>query len=524
MKTAEDNGRGQRSKPSLTIDKEGRLYNDYEVLDDDELHWMNMKQVSERLQDNKRALQEQVGLDKSFDVLFREMTFGGKQTGLFYLNGFAKDDVLTDILVRLSYLKHEEIVPDTLKQFFYEYVPHIQVELKEELSEVIHLVLSGGSALFIEGEPSALVIDVKQFPGRSIEEPSLEKVVRGSRDGFVETLLTNVTLIRRRLRDPRLKFEIMNVGMRTRSDVCLAYINDIADLDTVEAVRDRINTIKVDGIPLAEKQLEEFIIGKTWNPYPQVRYSERPDVISAHLLEGHLVVLVDTSPSAMIIPSTFFHLVQHAEEYRQTPFMGTYLRWVRFLGIIFSLFLLPLWFLFVLEPELLPSGLEFIGPRQQARLPILLQFLIAELGVDLMRMAAVHTPTPLATAMGLIAAILIGDVAIEAGLFVNEVILYMSVAAIGMFATPSYELGLANRVVRLALLILVGFFKVPGLVVGTTLVMLMLVMTRSFNAPYMWPFIPFDARALLTVLIRRPVDRMKKRPSIVKATDETRQP
>lgn len=479
--------------------------------------------VSSSLDANKRALEEQVGLSQSFDVLFREMTFGGKKTGLFYLNGFAKDEIITEIYKRLSYVKDDELRPDTLGNLFNKYIPYLQVEEEQQLPEVIRKVLSGASALFIENEATALVIDAKKFPTRSIEEPSLEKVVRGSRDGFVETLLTNVTLLRRRLRDPKLMCEMLQAGKRTQTDICVSYISDIVDQDMVEEVKKKIESVEIDGLALADKQLEEMIIGKTWNPYPQVRYSERPDVIAAHLLEGHVVIFVDTSPSAMILPTTFFHLVQHAEEYRQTPVMGTYLRWVRFFGIWASLFLLPLWFLFVLEPELLPEGLSFIGPKKTGNLPIFVQFLFAEIGVDLMRMAAVHTPTPLATAMGLIAAILIGDIAVQTGLFINEVILYMAVAAIGMFATPSYELGLANRLVRLLLLGAVAWLKVPGLVAGSTLLILLLVLQRACHSPYMWPFIPFNAKALLSIALRIPSSADKERPSLLKPTDASRQ-
>ena len=183
-------------------------------------------------------------------------------------------------------------------------------------------------------------------------------------------------------------------------------------------------------------------------------------------MEGNIAVFVDTTPSVMILPTTYFDLLQHAEENRQTPFIGTYLRWVRFFGIVASLFLLPLWFLFTLKPELKPPALDFIGVQKPGRLPMVAQFLFAEIGVDLLRMAAIHTPTPLATAMSLIAAILIGDIAVKTGLFVNEVVLYMAVAAIGMFATPSYELGLANRIVRLVLIIAVASFKVEGFVIA----------------------------------------------------------
>jgi stage V sporulation protein AF len=495
-----------------------------ETLTDEELLLKETESIPKKLEDTKRVLEERVGLNKSFDVIFREMEFGSKKTGLFYLNGFAKDAALIEVLKRLTYVKRADLVPNTLKSFLQEFIPHIQVEQVDKMSDVVDKVLAGGSALFIEQETSAIVIDAKSFPARGIDEPSVEKVVRGAKDGFIETLLTNVTLVRRRIRDPRLKLEMMKVGKRTQTDVCIAYINDIADLDLVEAIRDKIKQVKVDGIPLGDKQLEENLVGKGWNPYPLVRYSERPDTVATHLLEGHVVVFVDTSPSVMILPTTFFHHVQHAEEYRQTPFIGTYLRWVRFAGIFASLFMLPLWFLFVTQPELKPEPLDFIGPKETGKLPILLQFFLVEIGVDLLRLASVHTPSPLATAMGLISAILIGDIAVKTGLFVNEVILYMAVAAIGMFATPSYELGLANRIVRLVLLVSVALFKIPGLVVGTTLILLMLVMQRSYNSPYMWPFIPFDARALLSITIRQPSTTSKKRPSITKPLDNTRRP
>jgi len=480
--------------------------------------------ISRHLDQNKKILKEAVGLEDSFDLIAKDIEIGHKSAFLFAVNGFIKDEVLADIMVRLSYLERDQIVPNVLKSILVKYIPHVQSEEVDDMNKLVLMVLSGGSALFIEGESSAIVIDVKTLPSRSIEEPDLERVVRGSRDGFTETLLTNVTLVRRRIRDPQLRLVMSKIGTRSETDVCIGYIADIANPDIIKAVQDKLKKTEVDGIPVADKQLEELIVGKGWNPYPSVRYSERPDVVSTHLLEGNIIIFVDTSPSVMILPTTFFHLVQHVEEYRQTPLIGSYLRWVRYVGILASIFLLPLWFLLVMNPELKPPGLGFIGPNETAQLPIILQFFLAELGIDLMRMAAVHTPAPLATAMGLIAAILIGEIAVKTGLWVNEVILYIAIAAIGMFATPSYELSLANRMVRLLLLALVAIFKVPGLVVGTTLVLLMLIVKRSYNTPYMWPFIPFNAKALFTVLVRQPFTQMKKRPSINQTLDNTRRP
>ncbi|WP_240413936.1 spore germination protein [Paenibacillus periandrae] len=540
-------GSDSTSDEPLNIDAEGNI-------NEPENNWKSVVQQPEKsvnddgiatgFESLKKTLEHRVGLHTSFDVVFREMVFGGIKAGIFYYNGFAKDNVLTMVLDRLSTAEHvndrakDEAITgnpiqhqvshsagqDTIQLFMDALIPHIQVKQTDKLNEVIDQVAMGATGFFFEGSAAAIVVDAKSFPVRSTEEPDLERVVRGSRDGFVETLLTNVTLVRRRIRDPQLKLEILHVGRRTHTDVCLAYIDDICDPALVEAVRDKINQLQVEGLPLAEKQLEEAIVGKSWNPYPMVRYSERPDVIAVHLLEGHVTLFVDTSPSVIILPATFFHHVQHAEEYRQTPMAGTYLRWVRFLGIAASLFLLPLWFLLVSSPELKPVGMEFIGPQESVKLPLLVQFLIAELGIDLMRMAAVHTPAPLTTAMGLVAAVLVGEVAVKTGLFVNEVILYLAVAAVGTFATPSYELGLANRLTRLMLLIASAIWKVPGFVIVSTVWVIYLATRRSYNAPYLWPFIPFNVKAMREIVLRRPFLAVKTRMSLTKPKDSTRQP
>ncbi|WP_373604781.1 spore germination protein [Paenibacillus sp. IHB B 3415] len=487
-------------------------------------YWQGNDKVSTNLEDTKKTLTEVMGLGSSFDIVFREMSFGGRRVALLCISGFAKDTIIDEILKRLTYLTPDNISTDVFASFMSEYIPHVQVEKGELLSESINKVLSGMSVFFIEGESQVIIMDTRSYPSRSPDEPSIERVVRGARDGFTETLLSNVALVRRRIRDPGLKYEMHQIGRRTRTDVCVAYIDDIVDKTQVQAVTDKLKSVDIDGIPLADKQLEEAIVGGGWNPYPLVRYSERPDIVASHLLEGRVVVFVDTSPSVMVLPTTFFDLCQHAEENRQTPFMGSYLRWVRFIGIFASMFLLPLWMLLVLHPELKPAMLDFIGPQKTAKIPLIAQFLIVELGVDLLRMAAVHTPTPLGSAMGLIAAILVGDIAVQTGLFVNEVVLYMAVASIGMFATPSYELGLANRIVRLALLLAVAAFQIPGFMIGTTLLVVLLTTHRSYNSSYLWPFIPFNAKAMGEILLRQPVLNSKTRPSFNKTRDNTRMP
>ncbi|SMF87566.1 stage V sporulation protein AF [Paenibacillus uliginis N3/975] len=486
------------------------------------VYWQGSDEIPSNLKDLKGILKEVVGLGVSFDVVLREMTVAGRKTGLLFLNGFTNDVVLTEILDRFTYLTSEDVGNHIVSTIKNQYIPYVQVEEITELSEAINNVLSGLCTVFFEGEHTAILLDTRKYPTRSPEEPAIERVVRGARDGFTESIVTNINLVRRRVRDPGLHCEAMQVGRRTQTDVCIIFIDDIVDREQVEAIRHKIQEIDLEGLPLGDKQLEEAIVNKGWHPYPLVRYSERPDVVASHLLEGRVVVMVDTSPSVMIMPTTFFDLCQHAEENRQTPFMGTYLRWIRFGGIFASMFLLPLWMLLVIHPELKPPYLNILGPREMGKIPIIMQFLIVEFGVDLMRLAAVHTPTPLASAMGLIAAILIGDVAVKTGLFVNEVMLYMAVAAVGMFATPSYELGLANRVVRLALLIAVAMFGLKGFVIGTTLLILMLTTHRSYNSSYLWPFIPFSAKAMGEVLFRKPLLYSRTRPALNKARDNSK--
>jgi stage V sporulation protein AF len=223
------------------------------------------------------------------------------------------------------------------------------------------------------------------------------------------------------------------------------------------------------------------------------------------------------------MPTTLFHHVQHAEEYRQTPMIGAFLRWIRFGGMLASVVLLPLWLLFSQNEHLLPKELAFIGPDKHSNIPLFLQIIFAELGVDVLRMAAIHTPSALSTAMGLIAAVLIGQIAIDVVLFVSEVILSVSLAAIGSFATPSYELSVANKMVRIFLILAVTIFHVPGFVIGLTLVILYLSRIQNLNTPYLWPFIPFNPQALFQVLVRVSVPLSRVRPSIVRPKDNKKQ-
>ncbi|MEA3322573.1 MAG: spore germination protein [Bacillota bacterium] len=480
--------------------------------------------ISPKLTNNEKFFKDEVGLNVSFDLGVRKFTILGKELNLYYVNGLCDTMFIIELMEELLHINDFEKKTYKVKEIVNNRLVNQQVNNIEYMDEVVDQVLSGLVVILLEGEDSGFVIDTRAYPGRSPEEPDTEKVVRGARDGYVENIIVNTALTRRRIRDERLRYEIFQVGERSKTDICLAYIKDVADPDLVDIVRKETKNIDIDGLTMADKTVEEFIVKQGYNPFPLVRYTERPDIAATHLLEGHVIVMVDTSPSVIITPTTFFHHVQHVEEYRQSPAVGTFVRWVRFCGIFASLFLLPLWFLMILEPSLLPEQISFIGPNEESNIPVVFQIFIADIGVEFLRLAAIHTPTALSTAMGLIAAVLIGQIAIDVGLFVPEVILYVAVAAIGSFTTPSYELSVANKIMRLCLLLLVALFHVPGLVVGITLLILFLAGTRSLNTPYLWPFIPFSPKALLMILVRRSTPGAKIRPSIVHPRNRFRQP
>lgn len=480
--------------------------------------------ISKDLEENIRLLDAEMGIKKNFDVLTRELVIGGKNVTLLFVDGLTNDQTVTLVLQNLTRLEREEMTPDGLKKLFRGHVGYTEVEEVEYLEDIVTKVLSGPMAILVDGSDKALIMDARIYPIRSPEEPDLERVVRGSRDGFVETLVFNTALIRRRIRDPKLRMEYVQVGTRSKSDIVVCYIEDIANPDLVKSIKEKIEYIKIDGIPMAEKSVEELITpGSFWNPFPKVRYTERPDVAAMHLLEGHVLVIVDTSPSVIIAPATYFHHIQHAEEYRQNPTIGVYLRWVRYIGVAVSLFLLPLWFLLADNPELRPPWLGFIGVSKPGAIPLIIQFVMAEIAIDMIRLATIHTPAALATSTGIIAALLVGELATRVGLFAEEVVLYTAIAAIGTFLTPSIELANANRLVRLVLLILTALFRLPGFVIGVVATFVFLALNRSFGIPYLWPLIPFNGKALAGVLVRTPVPVRNTRPSVLKPQDPDRQ-
>ncbi|WP_202081083.1 spore germination protein [Caldalkalibacillus salinus] len=476
--------------------------------------------VSKSFEENIAYLQKALRVDDSFDVIHHKLVYADRKFGLFFVDGFTKDDVMLQIMRDLGRLEPRDLRHDPIDVLMQKKIPYIEVETTQDIENVIKQVLSGQAAFIIEDTDTAILLDVRTYPVRSPDEPDTERVVRGPRDGFVETLVFNTALIRRRIRDRSLVMDYLQVGRRSKTDIVVSYVDSIVDKELVKRIKKGLQNIEPDGLSMGEKTIEEYIFGRHLNPYPVVRYTERPDTASTHLLEGHVLIVVDGTPGVMICPTTFWQHLEHAEEYRQKPLVGAFLRWVRFAAVLASLFLLPLWYIYATNTELLVERWQFIGPEKVGHVSLIWQFLIAEVGLEVLRMAAIHTPNALATALGLVAAILIGEVAIEVGLFSYEVILYVAIAATSTFATPSYELSLANRLFRIFFLLAGAFFGIWGLVVSILFWLITLTSTKTLNAPYLWPFIPFNGKAMLQVLFRSPVPLKRERPDILNVSDK----
>ncbi|NLO22086.1 MAG: spore germination protein, partial [Syntrophomonadaceae bacterium] len=280
-------------------------------------------QLNSDYDQNLGLIKKELGEGESFDVIVREFQVAGRKSALIGIDGLIKDDVLTWIMQSLFLLPDSQ--QDSIKSTLQTAIPYMELNSESNIDKLLSFVLSGSILLLTDGIKEVFVIDARTYPARNPEEAEIERVVRGSRDGFTETIVFNTALVRRRVRDPKLRIKMMGVGKRSKTDVCLCYIEDIADPDLVSTISSAIEGIEIDAVPMAEKAVEELIVpGNWWNPFPRVRYTERPDVAAAHLFEGHVLVMVDTSPSVIIAPATYFHHVQHAEEYRQNPMVGSY--------------------------------------------------------------------------------------------------------------------------------------------------------------------------------------------------------
>lgn len=386
--------------------------------------------------------------------------------------------------------------------------------------EALPKLYAGLIPLAVEGLDKLIIMDVRQYPARAVEEPEKEKTLRGAKDGFTETLMSNIGLIRRRIRDNSLIFKAYNIGSISKSDVALAYMKDRADKKLVRKMEKVLeewtrqeraqqkrsatgSALTVSDQSLLEKLLRAFDAGSGINPFPKVRYSQRPDVIAAHINEGKLAILVDNSPTVMLIPTSVFEFFQDVDDYYFPLLTGNYFRFIKLLNFFLILFLMPVYYLMAEYDEFTPRILSFFVSAEDFAIPIFWQFILLEIAVDGLKLASLNTPSSLGASLSVIGALILGEFSIESGWFIPQTILCMAVVALAAFTQPSIEFSYAMKFCRIILLVGAYLFGAAGLGAAAIVVITIMASTKTLTGRgYLYPLIPFDGKILKRLIFR----------------------
>lgn len=457
----------------------------------------------QNFEENKKYMKDILQIDASFDIVSREIRIGGKKAVFYFIDGFCKDELMQKLLQFLMGLKEEDL--PTTAASLNQTMPYVEIDTTREFEEITKNILCGVFAVIIDGFDECILIDSRTYPARNVTEPDKDKVLRGSKDGFVETVVFNTALIRRRIRSTDLHMEMLSAGKTSKTDIVLCYMDSRVDQDFLEKIRNRIKDIKVDALTLNQESLAECLFTSKWyNPFPKFKYTERPDTAAAQVLEGNIIILVDNSPSAMILPISILDMIQEADDFYFPPVTGSYLRFSRFLILILTYFITPTFLLLMQNPDWIPQSFAFIQVKETINVPLIFQFLILELAIDGLRLAAVNTPSMLSTPLSVMAALILGEFSVKSGWFNAEVMLYMAFVAIANYTHPSYELGYAIKFFRIINLILTALFQLWGYIIGIVLFFAAIVTNKMVSGQsYLYPLIPFNLKKLSDALFRK---------------------
>lgn len=465
-----------------------------------------MKKLTADYRQNIALLDSELNVSGNFDMLKKKLMIGQDEITIYYIDGFVKDAVMQKLMIYLLSLDGLGSGPEVARRFADERLPHVEVEATQNAETMLHMVMSGASLMIGSCFGDwGIIIDSRSYPARETAEPEDDRVMRGSRDGFVETLISNTALIRRRVRDTRLTMSYMSIGESSRTDIVVCYMRGMADHKYVEQLRHRLSSIRTPSLNMGQQSLAECLIRSRWfDPFPKIRYTGRPDTAVAQLYEGSVLVLCDNSPEVMILPTSIFDFLQETNDYYFPPLTGSYLRIVRHVVFWLTLVLIPTWYLLISLPHLVPGWLAFIIPTDTGRLPILLQLLLVEFIIDGLRMASMNTPDMLSNSLSIVGGLILGDFAVSIGWLIPEVILYMAFVAIANFTQRNYELGYAFKFLRIITLVLTALLGIWGYAAGMVLSVVLIVINKTVDGSrsYLYPLIPFDGRALRSMLFR----------------------
>ena len=437
--------------------------------------------VTASVKENVAYMNQILPVKDSFDLVQRDLVIGEREASFFFIDGFMKDEVMLKIMDSfLSVTKGD--MPGSATGFARQCLPYVEVDTVSDFDQVLRNLLSGTTCLFIDGYESCIVIDCRTYPARNVGEPEKDKSLRGSRDGFVETIVFNTALIRRRIRDPHLVMQMLEIGTSSRTDVALCYMSDRADEALLKNITKKLQAIHTDDLRMNQQSLAEELFRRKWfNPFPKFKFTERPDTAAACLLEGKVVILVDNSPSAMILPTSILDIIEEANDYYFPTLTQVYLKFSRGLIAFLTVFLTPVFLLFMQNLDWLPEVFRFVAIQDTVNIPLVFQLLMLELAIDGLRLAALNTPSMLSTPLSVIAGIVMGEFSVQSGWFNSEVMLYMAFVAVANYTQPNFELGYALKFMRLLLLILTALFDWAGFAAGCVIVICSICFNRTLS-------------------------------------------
>lgn len=452
---------------------------------------------------DREILRRESGLNKCFDIKERTLLLGERQATLLYPASMTSEESLERMIA--AYLACPLQKEDTAALYTARCLIVGDLTLTDDLMQAAAEVRAGNSLLLVEGLDRLIVTDTKSLPSRGITEPEHDQVLRGSREGFTENLMENTAILRRRLPTSDLHLEQIPVGDKAPTKLILCFVEGRAEERYVNLIRDKLKAIRVDALSLGQESLSECLIRRKWyNPFPKFRYTERPDAAAAMLLEGSVLILCDASPQLMVLPVGIFDFVQETDDFYFPPLLGTYLRLLRGTIFLLSLFLTPLWYLLIQNPEWIPEWLSFINLSEPPVFPVILQLLLVEFTIDGLKLASLNTPNMLGNSLSVVAGLILGDFAIQVGWLDAEVILYMAFVSMANFAQPSFELGYAFKFMRILLLLATEFFGVWGFGIGLAVILLLIGLNKTVDGSrsYLYPLIPFNKDACFRQFFR----------------------
>ncbi|MBP2240964.1 spore germination protein KA [Cytobacillus eiseniae] len=477
-----------------------------------------------------------ITMGNSTDLVTRDFKTGKDGSidiGIAYVDGladkvFVQDYIIQPLMTDLRMtgldieIEKDPNVFEVIKNFNL-----VSGDLKEiiDLKTLYTHLLSGDTIVLIEGYKKGFAVSSQGWQDRGIQEPTSQTVVRGPKDGFTETLRTNTSLIRRRIKNTDLWIETIPVGNKTQTDVALLYLKDVANPKIVNEVRMRINKIEIDAI-LESGYIEEMIQDKTFTVFPTIHNTERPDAACAAILEGKIIIMVDGTPFVLIAPAVFVEFFQSSEDYYQRADISSLLRMLRYFCLFLAL-ITPSAYIAVttFHQEMLPTLLliSLAAQREGVPFPALIEAVMMEVTFEILREAGVRMPRAVGSAISIVGALVLGQAAVEAGIVSATMVIIVSLTAIASFVCPSFNMAISIRILRFVFMILAATFGLFGIIMGLIMMVAHLASLRSFGVPYLSPMAPMVAADQKDVFVRVPIWKMITRPSFISQSDSRRQ-